>query len=378
MTNEKPRFWRRRWVMVSVGVLVLFCGLPFAAIAGWLYVIAPEQLEPIWMYEDTNVFESFAVDGDTLYTAQNGTGILVWDISNPALPQLVSTIPYPDKNPDSWRERLLFHKGYLYVDQTDNVFYVFDLTDPTQPRLMDVPLYETLPPVGDMLIVNEHLVLDVMDPELDFILVDITDPNQPAIVLEYNSGGTLIDLTASDELIIFYYFDHPDHFASSNSNVIVVDENMINDRISNWQMVDLSIPSEPKPVSVVPIDHGAVVHVYGDHAYVGSLEGFKVYDVTDFDKVQLVGEIRNLPGAALFSHVIVDGQAAYVLGIHSLSVVNVSDPRHPVPDKHFDTIYPDDLFVRGPYIYLLSNNRFYIFEDTPTPLWRTWLRRLFY
>ncbi|MCP3168536.1 LVIVD repeat-containing protein [Myxococcus qinghaiensis] len=113
--------------------------LPDKGRAGGLTVIdvrtptAPVVTTTITLPED-NSWNGVWAKGDALYVASNGTGPIVYDISNPALPTFVKSLPTGDFGAHT----VLVDNDRLYAMVPNTGTHVYDLTEPLNPVLRTI------------------------------------------------------------------------------------------------------------------------------------------------------------------------------------------------------------------------------------------------
>ncbi len=148
---------------------------------------APVKVKTIQMENDT-YWNGVWAKGDALYVASANRGVLVFDISNPAEPLLLSALPGGNSNVHT-----VFVEGNrLYAADVMGVI-LFDVTTPTQPvelnRIGGFPhdMFAT----GDRLYISSSfdglVVADVSDPNAIRTLGSFTYPLQYA---HHNAVGT--------------------------------------------------------------------------------------------------------------------------------------------------------------------------------------------
>ena len=182
-------------------------------------------------------------------------GILIWDVTNVAAPEVVAKLYLPGHlYPDAYARVVLsvaWQAPYIYVGGADNGVYIVDASDPTSPELVGQYGFEPTLRVGQVNVVGNMLIataaegprtglLDISVPEFpqpiaggDFeivdgtgmiresyfsnigggyvfyaikngaggmLMVDIHDPGSPTLAGYYDSGGNGGYVFAKDEL----------------------------------------------------------------------------------------------------------------------------------------------------------------------------------
>lgn len=111
------------------------------------------------------------------------SGVLFWDLSDPASPQAVNMFTLPDAwYPDSYTRVVLsvfWQYPWLYVASADNGVFVLDATDPLAPILVN-QITSGLRAGGVFALGNELLVTSA--EQTHAALYDISDPANPALL----------------------------------------------------------------------------------------------------------------------------------------------------------------------------------------------------
>jgi hypothetical protein len=244
-------------------------------------------------------------------------GILIWDVTNVAAPEVVATLYLPGHlYPDAYARVVLsaaWQAPYIYVGGADNGVYIVDASDPTDPMMVEQYGFDPTLRVGQVNVVGNLLVataaegprtvlLDVSVPEFpqpiaggDFeivdgmgmiresyfsnvgggyvyyaiknggggmLMVDIRDPGSPVLAGWYDSGGNGGYVFAKDELA----------FVGESSFAGIYD---VSDPGTITQVATLSLPGDLD--TVTPIGNIAVLSVDAD-ADVGHGSALAPYD----------------------------------------------------------------------------------------------------
>jgi hypothetical protein len=131
-------------------------------------------------------------DGRKLAALHTGFGVHLWDLSDPAAPEQVGVVDLPgvvsgDYDLVAWQ--LAWQGRYLYVAGSGAGIYVVDTADPTAPVLADrggapnpIPLSELGGfRIGPLFVVGNRLIVSSMDNESGFAVLDLSDPLFPAL-----------------------------------------------------------------------------------------------------------------------------------------------------------------------------------------------------
>ncbi len=282
---------------------------------------------------DTQVASGLAVDGDVVYLVDDMDGLHVVDISNPARPEQTGTMPTTvggfEFSVQQTAERGVFVQGKtLYISDQAYGLTVVDVSQPDSPKR--VGHYET--PVPDSLfgIKVQGDYAYVIGDTSGFRVVNIADPARMAEVSHDNSRKDL-------------YLQAP--------NALVVEGNRayISDANYPFHVYDISNPADPVQTGAV-FDHEASDGAYdlavaGETAYLAGWGGNDAFypgnglwavDISNPDEPEPVGfvDVPNklwslaASGSTLYAlDGLVDDKDSAPL---SLRVFDLSNPHQPV------------------------------------------------
>ncbi len=139
---------------------------------------APVLLKTV-QFEGDNYWNGVWAKGDALYVASAQRGVLVFDITTPAEPRLVSNLPGGVAN-----NHTVFVDGDRLYATVDESVVLFDISNPLQPVELHryAPEgYYTYP--HDMFAVGDRLYVNFAD--IGFYVVDVKDPRAPVTLGAY-------------------------------------------------------------------------------------------------------------------------------------------------------------------------------------------------
>ena len=300
-----------------------------------------------------------AVADGRLYWLSAAGRLLVFDLTSPVQPTLLSDLPVPPG-----RQHIAVSGNRLYIaGETDlqgkpeNILRIYDGSD----LLHLVELGELALPnqAVDLTAAGERVYVTLWAGSL--VAVDVSDPVHPAIL------HTLSDLHG-------VYVQPPHIFAASMENLVVYDLSSAADVRS---LVAWPVDREPRLANIFA---GAA---YQDYRYLfdssafpcgGDVSqscpvSFHVLDVSDpADPRSLSGPTENPP----FDRVAwaqVQGERLYVRDYHGLSALSLRDPAHPAFLWRYPTgstvMEAYDLTARDGFVYLganLARHSLYVFD----------------
>ncbi len=137
-------------------------------------------------------FQEFKISGNYLYDLTTGTDTfcVIFDISSPSSPSIAGIVynPYPDSS--IWVKGIGVYQNYLYITAGTDGLYVFDVTDPASPNLVYESgfLNKSLKKVR---IDQNYMYVAVSSYADDEVIrvYDISDPTNPSLVGYYYDSG---------------------------------------------------------------------------------------------------------------------------------------------------------------------------------------------
>jgi len=346
-----------------------------------------------------------AMDGHYAFVADSVMGVVVLDVSDPALPAFVNVVATPGSAID-----IAVSGRRAFVADGSNGLRIVDIDDPATPTLMggyvDVSMLITtgVAAHGEYVFVTAEpaglVVIDVSNPwaptrvgsaatagvatDLDtwgmiacvadgdsgLVLVDVTDPAAPAVVGRYDTPGTALDVSVSGDVA---------YVADGVNGLVTIDVNdsanptllgglallgtakgvtatgdlaYVAGGAGGVHMIDITAPAGPILSATVPTAGDAAgVSMYGAIAMVASGSGG--LQVVRFGSRHVPFEIAGSANSNDYARdLAIDGNHAYVADRYAgLHVFNISDPSSPVSVGSYATTgWRVD--VDGQYAYL--------------------------
>lgn len=208
------------------------------------------------------------------------TGILLWDITDPTSPQVVTDLALPDVTyPDSYARVVMstfWQAPYIYVGASDNGVFVVDASDPEAPSL--VRQFQPIPAfrVGGVHAIGTTLVVFASEGTRTQ-LFDISDPTDPRPI----PGGswTLTDGSA-DRLGRPY--TRAAYFAHTNGGRAYYARHFLGGGLIVYDFHDMSAPRFLGAWTSPDMGaNGGYVFVKGEEAFVGMSRFGEVIDISD-------------------------------------------------------------------------------------------------
>ncbi len=234
-------------------------------------------------------------------------GILIWDVTNVAAPEVVSTLFLPGHlYPDAYARVVLsaaWQAPYIYVGGADNGVYIIDASDPTNPQLVEQYAFEPTLRVGQVNAVGNMLVVTAAEGPRT-ALVDISVPDFPQPI----AGGDF-DIVDGVGMIRESYFSNVGggyvYYAIKNG-------------AGGLLMYDIHDPGAPVLAGYYDSGgNGGYVFAKDDLAFVGESSFAGIYDVSDPGAITQVATMD------------LEGDLDTVTPIGNIAVLSVDDESNP-------------------------------------------------
>lgn len=236
--------------------------------------------------------------------------------------------------------------GLLYAATAHNGLVVFDVSRPATPELVG-QFFEERPPENFTNIHNIFLSPDgnfvyainhssLFDPSL--VIVDVTDPTSPSEAGRFSIGEE-VDLSIAREFKVPHDIIVMDH----NGRLIA----FLNYLAAGLWILDVTDPSSISVLSFIEWDrifsHSGWPfeledRLYYFHASEGYDRPLTILDVTDLTAPRVVSRFKTREGLSPHNVEVVDGIAYISYYIDGLRVVDLRDPENPREIGHFDTV----------------------------------------
>lgn len=207
----------------------------------------PSNPKKLGFLKDRADMQGIAVKDNYAYVI--GSGLRVIDISNPANPIQIASLPLTGNG-------IYVSGDYVYVAGGNSGMQIVDISNPTGPNL--VGSYDT-PGVSYGVFVSGNIA-SIADFESGLRLIDVSNPTNPVEVGFYNTPGEAFDVYVLDQIAYV-----ADGFAGG------------------LRIVDISDPANPVEIGFYISQPGSArdVHVIGNAAYVANLKDLYVLDISD-------------------------------------------------------------------------------------------------
>jgi len=238
-----------------------------------------------------------------------------------------------------------YRNGLLYAATTSEGLLTFDVTTPSQPRLVGQFKVPGVAGSPERLVNIHNLTLsgdgrqvyliNQSHPTSDMRIVDVSDPAHPTEMGRYTPGTTSLIQGVHD-----VYLTVRDGRTYAYVNRLRM----------GLEIFDVTEPGSPTLVgSFMPgtASHsGWFFEANGQHYFAHTDEGFNqgltVLNVEDVTKPEVVSVYRKRPGISIHNIRVVDGIAYIAYYVDGLVVLDLRNPEKIIELAHYDTIPNED------------------------------------
>lgn len=319
--------------------------------------------------------------GSTVYLSFEDSGLVIVDVSDPANPAEIGRYPLPG---DYHCYNLAVHDSvaYLQIISPQNETHTIDVSDPTQPTLIDY-LEPMLDP-GRLYISENYayqywrlpgnlFIYEVLDPTA-FSLAGQCDVTVSAVSGAVSGGYAFAHIYENYLSVIDISDPLRPAFASNlfipaGTGPVEVSGNLACLIIDGMlYTIDVAAPATPQVLGTYDFP-GEVVDlaVAGQHAFLAdNSAGLLIVDISSPATPELVGSSG--PG---FICVSVSGDYAYAgrgpdgVGLH---IIDISDPTGPDPITVYGDMVVDRVYAADGFAYVSNSDILFTIIDVSDPL----------
>ncbi len=245
-----------------------------------------------------------AVAGDLAFVADDLSGLLIFDIINPASPTLVGTYNTPGDAVD-----VAVAGDLAFVADYATGLVIINITNPASPTL--VGTYNTPGSAYGVAVAGD--LAFVADQASGLQIISITNPALPTLTGTYDTAGTAYSVAVAGDLAF------------------------VADYTSGLQIINIANPASPTLIGTYNTPGLAFgVAVAGDLAFVAdNTFGLQIINIANPASPTLTGTY-NTPGNAWDLEV--TGDLAFVAdGSSGLEIINITNPASPTLTDSYDT-----------------------------------------
>ena len=271
----------------------------------------------------------------------------------------------------------------IYADQ--DYFYLT-----TSFRGVEVLSVESLPLVQSVARFGEGAVREILiennlaylaDDIGGVVIVNITNPQSPVKIGEFNEGGRTYGLCYSDDLLFVANYDlglqildvtdptQPTKLGTfydgGNASSIAVRGNRayLVDRDDGLEIIDISNPETPTEIAQgeeIPLFSDYYkIQIEDDEAYLICYSGLAIYSISEDTLGEALGSYF-FNGPLDFT---VSNNIAY-LARNRIEVVDVSNPEDPIMVSNYLDFFYTNLFLEGDVLFTSFHKEIYLFNIT--------------
>ena len=292
-------------------------------------------------------------------------GLAIIDVSNPRLPQVVSTLPLPAAND------MFLQESYAYITrgepcvinspehECDGGLWVVDVSDPAQPIL--VSFVNTSGEARGVFVEGNFAyiadgdgahaagglrVVDISNPQSPVLKGSFTTNNASFVVVDGShayvagDGFWILDVSEPTNPIEMSAMDTSENFTdlavAGNYAYLVKDASEHGVCSKSLWIVDIQDPAAPIPITSIPTENvigeainGKGIQVANNLAYLVVDSGFEILDVTDDNRpavghLATVGAVHRMAFFDDYLYLIAGGACGGVL--KSIDILDLNNP----------------------------------------------------
>jgi hypothetical protein len=275
--------------------------------------------------------------GAYAYVCDGTYGFKVFDVLDPTNPRVIGSVS------TGYAISVFVSGTYAYVAGGDYGFKIIDISDPTNPSIVGAHSTRW---AEDVFVSGTYAYM--VDRDTGLKIIDISDPTTPQVVGSYNMTGDTRGIFVSGDfayvtnwssgLHIIDISDPTNPVALGNclgwANKVFVVGSYAYVAADDFYVVDVSDPTNPEVVGFYDTNYALDVSVSGSYAYLvtgasGYIKGgLQIIDISDPKNLQIVGSLVISGGA---DRIFVFGDRAYVASWYytALRIVDISNPTSP-------------------------------------------------
>ena len=346
------------------------------AISGnYAYVLQSQNMVVLDISNVSNIFElsriptlsngeKLVVEGEYAYVATYGSGLVIIDISNPAMPLITGNYG-ADTRGAKYLNDVVISENNAYISGRYGLIIV-DISNPSSPY------YKSSYDIGRLNVMDvsgEYAYMSTRNSEL--FIININNSESPELVSTYSFGGYINSICVSNNFV-YAAVDNQGLSILNVSNPLnpsldgIYGRNLYSDIIAfydshvyldSWNglhIVNVSNPTEPL-LDTIYDGNIYSIDIHNNLAYMGDFyDGFIVVDVSDSCSPKTAGTYTSL---GIANSVDLVGNYAYASDWSgSLLIIDVSNPEKPTIKDKFESVYEaQEVTIDGNYAYVADN-----------------------
>ncbi|MCF8388397.1 MAG: T9SS type A sorting domain-containing protein [Bacteroidales bacterium] len=298
-------------------------------------------------YTGFNSASDINIDSETMYISAFSDGLLIYDLSDPVNPELISQIN------DYWPGRSLVQHSVLYVLMNQNIF-LYDVSNPAQPNLISNLFFSFNS--NELYTLNQkalygyeqqgysgpqHITAyDINDPEnpswcaslqtcpnWECSWPDAMESDESELFMAVNDTIKIFDISDTDSINFKTQFTVP-----GNICYLLFEDTLLHVAVQNSGIYLYDVSDSFQPELKGFYEQAAYfedIDVSSDHIF-SSLgkDGFKIADKTDLQNIVDVYEFNQTD--AVYSSLIDSSLAYFGMWASGLQIVDITDLLNPI------------------------------------------------
>ncbi len=265
---------------------------------------APREVKHIKNQDTTKLREAHSlpvafIDGKQYVALQTISGMQFWDFTDPLAAERIGNIDLPGVNGGDYENvawQSTWQGRYLYVSGGNQGIYIIDAANPRDPKLLNKVSTSVTGGfrVGPLFALGDYLVISNMDQGGRYAILDITVPDQPALLSQLGNqprmyaiavGKDRIYTAGRDGNFLIHSFEDPTKIDLVKNALVgqdqlyaaAQDEFVFLGRQNNVVKVDVTDEQNPRVVGEGTLgrgnpDHGQVTPM-GNLIFIGNDHG---------------------------------------------------------------------------------------------------------
>lgn len=316
------------------------------------------------------------INGNYAYIANDASGMIIIDVSNPSSPQQVGI------RASGERTRGVYVSGtYAYMaDFWWGGLQIVDVSNPSSPVYQGGYHVDNRGYYEKVAVVNNYAFIAASDFSLQ--IIDVSNPSAPAYTGSYNesdylngspflkdsylyiatnwTGFNILDVSNPMMPINIGHTPLP----SAAADVYVVgDFAYVADTYAGLQIVDVSNPFSPNVVGSYPT-YGQDVSIKDNYAYVSTGGDLEVIDISNKTSPAFIASCST---NGFGYHITINNNYAYLATWSGLRIIDISNPSSPSLIGSYDTSQAMGVYVDNNFAYVADNYEGFLIFDVTNP-----------
>ena len=318
-------------------------------------------------------YDDLVVSNDIAFISESFYGFSILNCTNPTtIVEMVNT-----DTPEIFSD-IFVEKDYFYLTTWYRGVEIFSISS--------LPALQTVAMIGEGFvreILIENNIAYLADDYGGIVIVDITNPQFPVKLGEFNEGGRTYGLCYSNDLLFVANYhlglqiiDVSDptqpiklstFYDGGNASSVTVrgDRAYLADGDDGFEIIDISNPEAPIEIAqgedIYFFGHYKNIQIIDNEAYLLSYVGLAIYSISE-DTGDTLGEALGSYYGGSPSDSIVNNDVAYLAG-GRIDIVDVSNPENTLLISYYLGSFTN-LFLEGDVLFATSDEEIHLFNIT--------------